>query len=120
MNGFELCAIIFNCRPLLKIFKVMNLKVPFLANKLNYFRNCFKKQFKYNFLILEEDQFENLNIAWNKYTVKAELKQQLKGKYDFYCELCKKFMQKKLQLVDVKIKFNIFNLNIKLISLYFV
>lgn len=58
-----------------------------------------------------------MNIAWDKYTVKAEFKQQLKGKYDFYCELCKKFMQKKLQLVDVKIKFNILNLNIKLYKL---
>lgn len=33
--------------------------------------------------------------------IKEEFKEKLKVKYDFYCELCNKYMQKKLQLVDV-------------------
>ncbi len=33
--------------------------------------------------------------------MKPEFKQQLKVKYDYYCELCKKCMEQKMQLVDV-------------------
>ena len=61
----------------------------------------------------EDEKFAHLNIAWDKYKVANQMislpdvPTQLVGdksvNYEFYCAMCKKFMQRKLQLVDVSI-----------------
>lgn len=51
--------------------------------------------------------FAHLNIAWDKYKIANQLIQpgdsmvSTGEKFEFYCEMCKKYMQRKMQLVDV-------------------
>lgn len=61
----------------------------------------------------EVDPFAHLNIAWDKYKVSNQLislpgvPQGIEDKnanFEFYCPMCKKFMQRKIQLVDVSIQ----------------
>ncbi len=56
----------------------------------------------------DEEMFAHLNIAWDKYkivnqTISEPRPKNIGEEYEFYCPLCKKFMQRKLQLVDVRI-----------------
>jgi hypothetical protein len=54
----------------------------------------------------DEEKFQHLNIAWDKYKVvnqlisDSEVSTATGEKYEFYCSLCKKYMQRKMQLVD--------------------
>ena len=49
----------------------------------------------------DDKKFDHLNIAWSKYVIDDEMRKATDGKYEFYCTLCKKYIQRKLQLVDV-------------------
>jgi len=56
----------------------------------------------------EEEKFAHLNIAWDKYKIANQVISEPRPKnigeeYEFYCSMCKKFMQRKMQLVDVRI-----------------
>ena len=53
----------------------------------------------------DDEKYAHLNIAWDKYRIvdTQSIPEAMRGKYEFYCVLCNKYMQKKPQLVDVKI-----------------
>lgn len=50
----------------------------------------------------EEDdkKYENLNIAWDKYRINDQLRLETENKYEYFCALCNKYIQRKMQLVD--------------------
>lgn len=58
----------------------------------------------------EVNTFAHLNIAWDKYKVSNQLislpgvpegVEDKNAIFEFYCSMCKKFMQRRIQLVDV-------------------
>lgn len=49
----------------------------------------------------DDEKYDQLNIAWDKYKIDPNIVQTTPVKYDFYCALCNKSMQRKAQLVDV-------------------
>ena len=52
----------------------------------------------------DDEKFAHLNIAWEKYKIVDPTKSATGTSYDFYCSLCNKYMQRKMQLVDVSLK----------------
>ncbi len=101
-NKDQLAIHLVGKKHLKKVNPSVNSKSIAKKNSKYIIINPQKKEINKKFCFLKDDnQFDHLNIAWDKYLMKPEFKQQLKVKYDYYCELCKKCMEQKMQLVDV-------------------